>query len=216
MFADIVMPNGNEEEFISLAERLGYSCLVFLYASQKKTDELQKKTKMKLISGVIADARKQIVANDCLFFVKADKDARSIFENKTIDVVFGLEATMGKDSFHQRNSGLNHVTALLAFENNIAVAFNLSEIINSDRREMLIGRIAQNIKLCRKFKAGAIIASFAAEPFQMRAPIDVKSFFEVIGMNPGEAKKALSCVHDRFIEKKNQHRIIKKGIEIVE
>ncbi len=214
MFADIVFPRNNEEEFISLAERLGYGCLVFLNSSKIRLNELQKKTKIRLVLGVLATPRKQIVANDCLFFVKADKDLRSIFESKTTDVVFGLEATGAKDGFHQRNSGLNHVTASLASENDIAVAFSLTEMLNSSRREVLIGRIAQNIRLCRKFRAGMIIASFAEEPFWMRAPLDVKSLFESIGMSPGEAKKALSCVYDKLVEKQKQFRIIKKGIEI--
>ncbi|MBN1156292.1 hypothetical protein JXA85_01630 [Candidatus Woesearchaeota archaeon] len=216
MLADIVLPNGNESEFISLAEKLGYDCLVFLYPSFRRLDELQKRTRIKLMPGVIANAKKQIVANDCLFFVKAEKDVRTVFENKTIDVVFGLETIDGKDSLHQRNSGLNHVTASLAFQKDIVVGFSFFDILCADKKEILIGRMAQNIRLCRKFKAKMIIASFAREPFRMRAPLDLKSFFQTIGMGPGEAKKALECVYDLLIEKKNQHRIIKKGIELVD
>lgn len=216
MFADIVLPQGNEEEFISIAEKLGYDCLALLYTSCRRLEELQRKTRIKLISAVVADARRAGNIKDALVFIKAGNDSRSIFENKAVDVVFGLEATGTKDGFHQRNSGFNHVTASLAFDNRIAVAFNLSELINDDRRETLIGRISQNIKLCRKYKVQTIIASFAREPFQMRAPLDIKSFFEVIGMSPGEAKKALSCVHNKFVEKQHQDKVIKEGIEIVE
>ena len=43
---DIVFPNGNEKEFISLAEKLGFKALCFVYPKKKDLSELQKKTKL--------------------------------------------------------------------------------------------------------------------------------------------------------------------------
>ena len=61
MFIDLVFPKKNEEKFISLAEKLNYSCLCFIYNyapdlinKNHLINELQKKTKLKLFVGMQA------------------------------------------------------------------------------------------------------------------------------------------------------------------
>ena len=62
----------------------------------------------------------------------------------------------------------------------------------------------QNIRLCRKYKVKMVLASFATDKFEMRDARDLISFGVCLGMNPGEAKKALN-----FSKRKPDITIIK-------
>lgn len=113
------------------------------------------------------------------------------FNNKNIDIITGLEILELSDSLHQRNSGFNQTLAKLAKKNNIAIAFNFNDISDSKNKPQTMGRISQNIKLCRKYKVKMKIASFAKTKYQMRNPKDLISLFLLLGMTPKEAKDSL-------------------------
>jgi hypothetical protein len=56
MFIDVCIPSNNEEEFISVAEKIETKGLLFLYEKEEKRkmlQELQKKTKIKIYSGLL-------------------------------------------------------------------------------------------------------------------------------------------------------------------
>lgn len=161
---DIVTSDGLGE----MAEKLGYSRLCCLDCKPRKQDiaAYSRKKKISIMSG----------------------EPRKLFENIKPDIVRNLEDIPRADFLHQRNSGLNHVLARLAHENKVAVAFTPS----SDARTM--GRMMQNIKLCRKYKVEMVIASFAKSPYQLKSPSELVSYFTVLGMHPKEAKRALNYV----------------------
>lgn len=117
---------------------------------------------------------------------------RKLLENKKLDILVSPEKTRKKDFIHHRNSGLNHVLCKLAKKNNIAIGISFNDILKSKERDKLIGRIMQNIRLCRKYKVKMVLASFATNKFEMRDAHDLMSFGICLGMNPGEAKKALN------------------------
>lgn len=112
------------------------------------------------------------------------------FNNKKVDIITGLEKLEKSDSLHQRNSGFNQTLAKLSKKNKITIAFNFNDIIESKNKAQIIGRMTQNIKLCRKYKVKMIIASFAKNKYQMRNPKDLMSLFILIGMTPKEAQNA--------------------------
>ena len=147
----------------------------------------------------------------------SDNKNRKALSNKNTDILLSPEKTRKKDFIHSRNSGLNHVLCKLAKENNIAIGFSFNEILKSKERNKLIGRMMQNIKLCRKYKVKMIFASFAKNKFEMRAAKDLLSFCRVLGMMPKEAKNALNQAENIF--KKNQERksknYIAEGIKII-
>lgn len=78
---------------------------------------------------------------------------RKILEIKKVNMLV-LQHKQGRDKLKQRDSGLNHVLCNLAKENNITLAIDFSEIINSKEKERakILGRIIQNIKLAKKSK----------------------------------------------------------------
>jgi RNase P/RNase MRP subunit p30 len=99
-------------------------------------------------------------------------------------VIYGFEELGRKDYLHQRASGLNHIMCELAKKNNIVIGFSYSQLLNNeDNMPTILGRMAQNIKLCQKYKVKTIIGSFAENPFSLRAPHDISNLFKLFGMN---------------------------------
>jgi ribonuclease P/MRP protein subunit RPP1 len=194
---DIVFPDKNEKEYLELAEKLGYSCLVLVYETQKDVPDLKKfNTKLKLKTALLAAQKKVQSARtkSKLVFVKAVEDNRFAFEKSRPDLMFAVEEAQPRDFMHQRGSGLNHIMCRLAKENNVKIGFSFNAVLNSSgmSRAQIMGRMQQNIMLCRKFKCKTVIASFAKSPLEMRAPKDLMAFFTEIGMHPKEAKDSLN------------------------
>lgn len=131
-----------------------------------------------------------------LVIVEGGRFNREILSNRKVDVLLSPEKGIKKDSLHYRNSGLNHVLCNLARKNNIAIGISFNEILNSKKRDKLLGRIMQNIRLCRKYKVRMLLASFATNKYEMRLANDLISFAVCIGMHPKEAKGALSLANE--------------------
>lgn len=196
---DIVIPNNNEEEFIQMAEKLGYAGLCFLYDfngySNNKKEFKNTNPKITIYTGILADNRninkiKTKLKDEKIFVaVKSSNNDREIIEKSKADIIFSFEETSRKDFIHQRASGLNHILCKLAKENNVAIGFSLSLILNAENKHLVLGRIKQNIRLCKKFKVRTVIASFAEKPYDMRSMRDLISLFKVLGLEKPEFLK---------------------------
>lgn len=180
MATDIIFPDNNEKEFIEMAERLGYKQLVFLYENEipklnatAKIDIIQKKAKS--------------------FAVEADDMARAYLESGNVRIVYNFELGQKRDFMHHRASGLNHILCTIARDKKKTIGFAFSTILNSHgtAQAQLIGRVMQNIRLCRKFRVRMFIGSFAKSPYEMRAPRDLGAFFQAIGMTGKEVKEGV-------------------------
>jgi RNase P/RNase MRP subunit p30 len=184
---DIVFPKDDEKEFIKMAERLGLEGLVFVYSAPKDITAFKNDTKLKLSSGILCkpeDVRKY--KGKFLTLVEATEDQeqiRHIIEQVRPDIIFNLEFARRKDFMHHRASGLNHILAKLAADNDVAIGFNFSALLGLSPRERAIclGRMSQNLMFARKFKFGVVIASFANSIFRMRSEKEFSSFFSVLG-----------------------------------
>ena len=190
MFFDVVFPNGNEEDFIELAPRLGYGglCFVYNYDKNKNFEEklktLQRKTKLKLNYGLLVSLKdiNKIKKNGILIFIKSSLKDRFVIEKKKADVLFGLEEQSTRDFIHHRASGLNHVLCELANKNKIIIGFSFNSVLkNKKTAYKILGRMTQNIHLCRKYKIKTLVGSFAEKPFEMRNSKDLTSLFYVLG-----------------------------------
>lgn len=190
---DIVFPDRNESALIARAQTLGVKALVFVYSDPVSFYKGASPIPITnaLIAGPLGVDRARQKAK---FIVvrSSDKDVHLV-EHSHPTVLFDLEATPRHDALHQRASGINHVLARLCAKNNVTIAFSLHSLLEThgERRAQLLGRIMQNVMLCRKFKVPVKIASFAKSPAGMRNPEDMKSLFVVLGMHPSEATKAL-------------------------
>jgi RNase P/RNase MRP subunit p30 len=157
---------------------------------------------------------------DLKSLVFRSQGSRKDFEDKKVDVIFGLESIEDKDKIFQRNSGLNHILCGLAFANDIIVGFDFSLVLNSTgfSRSKILGRMKQNVKLCRKYKVKMMIGSFASEKYDLRGKFELFSFGKVIGMTDGEVKLALNAVSERikFKEFKKSGKYVCKGVELID
>ena len=130
-------------------------------------------------------ARKEIQKNKdrvLIFTSNNDELNRKILEKQPINVLL-INQEERKDFQKQRNSGFNQVMAKIAKKNNISIAINLDEIIESKtskQKAEILARIRQNIKLCNKNKIH--MKFIAQKPKNQRNIRDLKSLGLVLGM----------------------------------
>ncbi len=209
MFYDIVFPKGNEQEFISTAEKLEIEGLAFAYQSADRKSvekikesiaKMQEKTKVRL--SVIFDVKENQIykVHDIgeTAIADASGESREIIARYQPDLVYNLEMSQQKDFGKFRNSGLDKATVQFAKSNNVIAAVSFSVILKSEDPSQVIGRAVQNMVLCRKYKVKLAIASFATTPIEMRSPHDLKSFLLAMGAHTESAKKATETVSELF------------------
>jgi len=207
MFIDLVLAKNNEKEFIEIAEKLNLEGICFIYnfknkkdfiQNQEKINKLQEKTKLILFTGLIADSKNINKAKKLTKIViyKSTGDDRNILEKSKVNIIFELETITKRDFIHQRASGLNQILCKLANKNNIGIGFSFSSMLNTEgkTRSQILGRMMQNIRLCRKYKVKTTIASFAERPYDLRSCYDLKSVFVSLGMHPKEASDSLENI----------------------
>ncbi len=196
MFIDLVLA----DNLNAFGKKLGYSKIIKVEINQVNDRK---------------DLRFLVNKKESLLIVLGSKFNREVLDLKNIDILLNPEKGVKEDFLNARNSGLNQVLLGLAKKNNIAIGINFNEILKSRsvERAKLLGRISQNIALCRKYKVKMVLGSFASNEFEMRAPKDFISFLITLGMHPKEAKEALTY-SDEFL--KNKDGIIKEGIKLVD
>lgn len=136
---------------------------------------------------------------DCIMnCANTPEKTRHAIEKGPVKIFYNLEVHSERDGLHQRKSGFNHVLAALAHEKEKIIAFNFNAILRAagHQRSVLLGRMRQNVRLCRKYKVMMLIMSGATHLYEMRAGHDLIAFGELIGMTPGEAKQAMNVKID--------------------
>ncbi len=175
---DFVFPENNEEEFIKIAEKLGIKELVFVYTDKSKIKKIINHKTALLVSP--KQGVKSKIAD--YFIIKSGEDDRYALEKVKPDFMYGFEFWSDKDRMHQRVSGLNDVFCRLAAKNNVKILFPFSEFLEQPfyRKPLILGRLMQNKKLCKKYKVHLEIVSFAKKPYQLRKKMDLDSLFRIL------------------------------------
>lgn len=228
MFTDIVFSKNNEKKFIEIAGKLNIKSLCFIYSAKDKNDiskiqskikNIQKGTKIKLFTGVISDAGniKKIRKLTELTLIQASDKNQEIIEKAKPDIIFNIESSQRKDFVYSRNSGLNQVLCKLANKTNLMIGIDINNVLNSKNKNILLGRIKQNIKLCQKYGVKIVVASFAKNPYEMRNPYELRSLLAILGANTNYQKKALKNTYLRVQKnlKKKEGSYVTKGLSIV-
>ena len=119
--------------------------------------------------------------NIIVFSSNDDELNRKVLEKLPINI-FLINQSHRKDSQKQRNSGFNQVMAKLAKKNNITIGINLDEIIKSSpkKRQEILARIKQNVRLCNKNKLK--MKFIAQKPENQRNLYDLKALGLILGM----------------------------------
>ncbi|MBW2991644.1 hypothetical protein KY345_00320 [Candidatus Woesearchaeota archaeon] len=177
---DFVFPEGNEEEFISMAKRLGYSEICFVYSLK---DFKRFESDFKVYTAVMEDKNFDKARQRADFVIaKAGEDVRRVIESGKVDFIYGFEEGAKKDLVHYRNSGLNQVLCKLMKEKNAGYFLSLTHLLESKDPQFL-GRVMQNIKLCNKYGVRIGFGSFAVDVLEMRALSDVKALMKILGVS---------------------------------
>lgn len=129
---------------------------------------------------------------------------RAALEDSRVDILAHPEQV--------KEGGINHVLAKLASDNEVAIEFNLSALIDSRGgiRSKLLSSMSKNFKLAKKFKAPVILTSGARSHYDLRAPIDMAALAGLFGMSREEALYSLSKTPERILKKS-----ARKGVEVV-
>lgn len=174
----IVFPDKNEKEFLDMVFKLGITEIVFVY---RLKDFVRKEfdSDIGVKFGILAKANEILKAKQKadLVLYECGEDARHVIEKFKPDIVFNLENSSRKDFIHHRNSGMNHIIAKLMHEKGVKLGVSFSNLLKSSKRDVLIGRIKQNLKLCKKYKVDVVISSFAKDVYEMRCEKELVSVF---------------------------------------
>jgi len=143
----------------------------------------------------INEARKQIekaFKEKKKVIVKAQNPEfnRKILENKKVSVLLSPELTgeIRKEKLKERDSGLNEVLCRIAAKNKIAIGIDIKEILKTKEKEraILLSRVMQNIKLCKK--TGAEIKVFGNYDEK-----NLFSLFSTLGASNSQIRKAIEA-----------------------
>ncbi|HLD06717.1 MAG TPA: RNase P subunit p30 family protein [Candidatus Nanoarchaeia archaeon] len=187
---DVVFPGGNPSAFLAAARRLGFQDIAAVGGQREDG----------VVPAVLCSPKDVMKSRraGALVLVMHSAEDRFAIEKARPDLIFGLEQ-QPKDFMHSRNSGLDQVLCTLAAKNQVAVGFDFGSVLRADdvERSRLMGRMMQNIRLCRKYRVAMVLGSFARSPGEMRACHDLMSFGISLGMHPQEAKQSLKYLESR-------------------
>ena len=174
---DIVIPNGNEKEFIEEAVKLRYKSLCFFYD--------------KKVEGIVSSQIKVMTCSPFNSNLKTDFylcdpkiDLREQLKRKKKLILISIEGDMHSDFLRQRNSGLNHIIVKEASLGMYFIDFRSISKNKGRRRATILGRVMQNVRLCRgKIPIG--IATFSTNPKKLRRYHDLVGIGRVFGFVMG-------------------------------
>jgi len=122
-----------------------------------------------------------------------DKINRIVLESRKASALVSPEHWRKYDYMDRRNSGLNQVLCKIARDNGKQIIASFADILRMESREraILLGRIAQNMELCRKYNVRMKIGNFSTEKGDIRSASELKSFCAALGMSTAQIKNAL-------------------------
>ena len=139
---------------------------------------------MEIINETSFDKVRKIIQKaegEKVFSSNDDELNRKVLEKLGIDVLL-LNLSGRRDRLKQRDSGFNQVLAKIAKKNNVVIGINFDEIIESknEKREKILARVKQNIRLCNKNKLK--MKFIIQEKENERNIYDLRGFGLVLGM----------------------------------
>ncbi len=202
MFVDAVLPHGNEQAFLEMAAKLGIRGLLFLYRQGERLPPAPIHPMVRVWQGLYAEgARCASLRRNPLGLTVALAPAKSetILEQGSADAVFSLERASRPDGMHYRFSGLNQVRCAEARGKRVLIGLSLADLLfaQGKRRAVLLGRMAQNIRICGKLGTPMAAASLASSPWGLWPEQEVRSLLIALGAGSRQAEDALFALAAR-------------------
>jgi RNase P/RNase MRP subunit p30 len=207
MFLDFLIELREEEarEAVRLLKELGFKGGCFFGTKPKG--------KLKLVEGVkiepknVRELRNAIkgIERDKFLLLKhrGDSLTRYAVERSLVDGIVGLETDPRRDLLHHRRSGLDQTLARFASKHKVSILFNFNLILNSKGiwRAVILGRMAQNARICKKYEVPIMLVSGAKKLDELRTPGELISFGRLLGLGYPEAKGALHLAQEEIIRR---------------
>ncbi len=177
----VLVDFGKESEFIENARFLGLETLYLVYKGKNKSKltidvkkELKKSSKVKLKFLLLLEDEKNLKKG--VFDGIVELGTSKTVLSRGINYVYGNEYADEKDAIHQRRSGLNHVILKEMIKKGVTVIFDYGSLrsLSTDKQAKILGRMSQNLILCKKLNVNYMFASMAKTPLEMRHPKDVQ------------------------------------------
>lgn len=148
---------------------------------------------------------------DILAFRGGDHELnRKAFSDSRMDVV--LHPEKGR-----KDSGMNHIDAEKAAENNVAIGFSLKNVPeDSKEQSQELTNWRKNLKLCQKYDTPYIITTEAESFSDLRNPRDLASVINSLGL---EGIKAVKHYPGKILERREKAQSdseIRPGHEVIE
>lgn len=169
-----------------LPDHVGYEGIDVVRAVMIKATHAQELTKA---------AQRCRSAVDLVLVHGGDYDVnRAACENPLVDILCHPE--LGR-----HDSGIDHICAKAAADNNVAVEINFREILelNKKQRAYALSSMRRNVALCRQFRAPLITASGAVNKWGMRAGRELAAIAHMLGLDLRAAIDTVSVVPGRMI-----------------
>ena len=119
---------------------------------------------------------------------------------------------------NQYDAGINHILAVKALENRVAIELNLKYFLSNrpNQRYRVLNQFRSILKLKRKYNFPLIITSGARSYFDLRNPVDLMAMTKCFGMTSEEAYESISSVPLEII-RRNEIRddVIVQGVRLV-
>lgn len=228
VFYDICVhcaPDGKstQEEMVSMAKHLGFSGIAITNHSDSDTvTKLIPGNDIEVLRGVeiMAGSPSKLHGLIGKFRHKMDVLAvhggdeginRAAVENPNVDILLHPGTS--------RNSGLNHVLAKSASDNNVAIGFDILSMIKlrGGRRVHALSHFRENLRLARKYDVPLLLTNNASFCYELRAPREMIALATLFGMEHDEAIAALSVTPAEIIKRSRRgNTFICEGVEIVE
>ena len=156
--------------------------------------------------------RKYRKKSSCISVLGGDlKINRTSLENIQIDV-------LSKPYLKRYDSGLNHVLAKEAKDNNVAIEIVFSDILKSylAHRSKILANLRDIYKLYRKYDFPLILSSGAESVFDLRTVKDFDAVFTQSGLNDLEVKNSFKTAANILEFNKDRKNMILSGVKVVD
>jgi len=217
---------------VRFAEKLGYFGIAICdtYQSKEKLDELIEaiknvETEIEVYPGVYIQAKDVIELKDIINKTREKvlvilvaggsyEINRAACEDSRVDILAHPERG-------RIDNGLDQVCLEAAAQNDVAIQINFREILYSFRkpRSYVLNHIAKNIRLTDHYRTPVIVCSGAQNVWDMRAPRELVSIANVLGLDLGKAFLSATTVPLQIInnnKKTLEGEKVTEGVEIVE
>jgi ribonuclease P/MRP protein subunit RPP1 len=120
---------------------------------------------------------------------------------------------------NKRNSGMNHVLANMAYENNITISIDYRHLLANRGyyKAKMINQVNQLLLLQKKYKFRTLLTSGSSNFYDVRSPRSMILLSQMLDMDINEAKKAITTNPQEILnDVKRRKNSIVDGVMIID